>query len=672
MGIIKQLPVRKVLPLASRMLYGITKRFLSGENSLKASGEIRQIVENAPVAMAAVSLPRGDILYINKKCTELSGYTREDVPDVEQWLLLAHPDEGYRNKMREEWLRIIASLVSGEKSIDRMEGEVVCKDGSAHSVEMLASLSGSKVFVSFFDLTERIKAEEALRNSEQELLRIIEHSPVAMAIVGLHDKKVLYINRKAREISGYTFENIRDIESWWENAHPDKSERELARSEFLGKMYNIMQGVKDSDYIESTISGKGGRKFNAVTWFTVVRDKIFLTFIDMTDIKKAEEERRIMSQRMIHFEKMDSLGRLAGGIAHDFNNLLMGIQGHISLMKLDLGQDNRFRHRMETIEEQVQSGAKLTQQLLGFARGGKYEVRPTDINKFIKKHLELYGRAQKGIKIELVLAHDLKKADVDRGQMDQVLLNILVNAGHAMAGVGNLRIETMNVHFAEEEAKKENIAPGDYISIAVTDDGCGMDNATKSRIFEPFFTTKKIGEGTGMGLASAYGIVNNHGGLICVDSEAGKGSTFSIYLPVSKMNYPDKTAFPSQNIIHGGNTILLVDDEDLVRDVAGEMLRALGYKVCTAATGSEAIAKYKDMHGDIDLVILDMIMPGIGGDKVFDAMRAVDPDVKIILASGYSMNGNIQALMEKGCTGFLQKPFNMRDLSAKVAETLEE
>ncbi len=671
MVIIKQLPIRNILHLTSRMLYRTAKTLLSGVNSLEGSDEIRQIVENAPVAMAAIALPKGNILYINKKCTELSGYTRDHVPDVEQWLRLAHPDDGYRNKMREEWLRITASLLSGEDSIDRMEGEVVFKDGSVHHVEMLASLSGNKIFVSFFDLTERKKAEEALRYSEQEIRLIMELSPVAMAIVSMNDQKVLYINRKAREISGYTIGDIRDIESWWKNAHPDQSERELVRSEFMRKMQQIMQGAKNSDYIESTISGKEGRKFDVITSFSLVRDKIFLTFIDITDIKKAEEERRAMLQKMIHFEKMESLGRLAGGIAHDFNNLLMGIQGHISLMMLDLGKDHRLRHRLETIEEQVISGAKLTQQLLGFAKGGKYEVMPTDMNKFIKKHLELFGRSQKGININLFLDQDLKKTDVDRGQMDQVLLNILVNASHAMAGEGDLKIETMNVHFAEKEARKENIEPGDYISIAITDDGCGMDSATKSRIFEPFFTTKKIGEGTGMGLASAYGIVNNHGGVICVASEAGKGSTFSIYLPASRINSPNKTASLPQKITRGEKTILLVDDEDIVKDVAKEMLQALGYKVYTAANGGEAIAKYKDMHGDIDLVILDMVMPGIGGERVFDAMRAVDPNVKIILASGYSMNGNVQMLMERGFAAFLQKPFNMKGLSEKVSEVLE-
>ncbi len=402
-------------------------------------------------------------------------------------------------------------------------------------------------------------------------------------------------------------------------------------------------------------------------------------------------DRKRLQVQLQHAERMEALGTLSGGIAHDFNNLLMGIQGNISLMLLDLEFEHPHYPRLRNIEDYVKSGAELTKQLLGFARGGKYQVKPADLNALIEKSSEMFGRTKKEIKVRKKLESEIRPVEVDEGQIEQVLLNLYVNAWHAMSEGGELYLETENINLGLDDVQAFMLEPGPYVRISVRDTGVGMDEATQKRIFEPFFTTKEMGRGSGLGLASAYGIIKNHDGIINVQSQEGKGSTFNIYLPASEKNI-SKEKEAEGKVVSGTETILLVDDEEMIIDVGKAMLEKLGYRVMTARSGKEALeilsmggnggnggrdgksgeeTLSEPLTASPDLVILDMIMPEMGGGETYDVIKSIKPDVKVLLSSGYSVDGQASKILDRGCNGFIQKPFNIKDLSETMREILK-
>jgi PAS domain S-box-containing protein len=381
-------------------------------------------------------------------------------------------------------------------------------------------------------------------------------------------------------------------------------------------------------------------------------------------------EKRMMEDELVHAQKMEAVGTLAGGLAHDFNNLLTGISGYCSLLLLHRDPVSPEYEHVKSVEKLVQSGANLTRQLLGFARGGRFEVKPTDLNQLLTDTSSMFARTKREITVHEELQKDLHMAEVDRGQIEQVLLNLFVNAWQAMPGGGHLFLSTQNVRVDDTYTNRHALSPGNYVKVSVTDTGTGMDHATQQRVFEPFFTTKESGKGTGLGLSSAYGIVKKHGGLITVYSEAGRGTTFNVYLPVSKKQVVTEDASRT-DIVSSAGGVLLIDDEETIRNVGGEMLEALGYKVFIAGNGLEALALYEEKKKEIDIVVLDMVMPDMSGGETYDRLKEMNPGLKVILSSGYSMNDQTCKIMERGCNGFIQKPFNMNDLSRKLWEVLE-
>lgn len=398
--------------------------------------------------------------------------------------------------------------------------------------------------------------------------------------------------------------------------------------------------------------------------------KIVHIATDINYLKESEEEKKKLQKQLIQVQKMEAIGTLAGGIAHDFNNILMGLQGHISMFLHDIHPDHPYRTKLENMESYIRRGADLTKQLLGFARGGKYDVKPTDMNALLGKSADLFGRTRKEISIYRTFAEGLWTVDADQGQMDQVFLNLFVNASQAMPGGGNLDLRTENIVFGEADPKPVGLTQGRFVRITVTDDGVGMDKKTLDRVFEPFFTTKPKGIGSGLGLASAYGIVKNHGGGIHVYSEPEKGTTIQIYLPATEKP-PAAGEEKKEQVLTGRETILVVDDEQINVSVMMEMLEMLHYRVLPAGSGQEAIAIYLEKKAEIDLVIMDMVMPGISGGRTFDILREIDRDVAVILASGYSVEGEARMIINRGCRGFIQKPFHLQELSQKVREALD-
>ncbi|PKN32474.1 MAG: oxidoreductase, partial [Deltaproteobacteria bacterium HGW-Deltaproteobacteria-19] len=311
-----------------------------------------------------------------------------------------------------------------------------------------------------------------------------------------------------------------------------------------------------------------------------------------------------------------------------------------------------------------------TRQLLGFAREGKYEVRTLAVNDLVRKSAQFFIETRKEIDADFQLQEDVHPVEADAGQIEQVLLNLYINAGHAMPKGGYLHIQTSNVVLREEDARAFETKPGSYVRISISDTGVGMDRETLKRIFEPFFTTRAQEGGTGLGLASAYGIVRNHGGLINAYSEPGRGSTFNIYLPSSVEKVEEERQEPAQGLLAGSGGILLVDDEPMILEPAAQMLRMLGYTVYQAASGQDAVTLYFENRDRIDLVVLDMILPGMSGSQVLEMLMGINPEVRVILSSGYSLQGEVQKVMEAGCRGFIQKPYSMREMSVIIHQAL--
>jgi signal transduction histidine kinase len=390
-----------------------------------------------------------------------------------------------------------------------------------------------------------------------------------------------------------------------------------------------------------------------------------------SELKERFEEEMQIQKSLGVSEKLRALGQMASGVAHDFNNLLMGIQGHTSLMLLNVDSSHPHYQRLKKIEDSVEGGADLTKQLLDFARGEKYEVSPADLNNLIGKSSQIFGRTKEELKILKKFQKDIWTVNVDQGQITQVLLNLYVNAWQAMPGGGELHLETENVTLEGDDIKPFGLDPGNYVQISITDTGEGMDEETRQRIFDPFFTTKGIAIGTGLGLASTYGIIKNHRGIIDVHSEKDKGTTFHIYLPAAERGVKNVMDF-SEETLKGKETVLLVDDEDIILDVGKQMLKKMGYQVLLAKGAKEAIEVYKENRDKIDLVILDMIMPEMVGDEAFDRLKEIDPKIKVLLSSGYNIDGKASELLERGCNGFIQKPFGMKQLSQKIREILDK
>ncbi|SHJ81859.1 PAS domain S-box-containing protein [Desulfatibacillum alkenivorans DSM 16219] len=390
---------------------------------------------------------------------------------------------------------------------------------------------------------------------------------------------------------------------------------------------------------------------------------------DISHILEAQKEKDRLEKKLTQAQKLEAIGTLAGGVAHDFNNLLTGLQGNVSLMLQDLEPAHPHYDRIQDMEAYIAAATGLTRQLLGFARGGKYEVRTLDMNRLVDKTLHMFGRAAK----EVTIHRDFQGSwavDADSGQLEQVLLNLFVNAGQAMPDGGDLYIQTQNIQLDAVFVKPYSLEPGKYIKVSVTDTGHGMDEATQQKVFDPFFTTKDVSRGTGLGLSSAYGIIKNHQGMLTVYSAPGKGATFNIYLPAAAKAEVAMEEKASLGILYGSETLLLVDDEDVIIKTGGEILKALGYQVHLAGNAKTALEIFKQSHQEIDMVILDMIMPDMTGEEVYDQLKLIDPAVRVLLSSGYSLNGQAVEIMQKGCNGFIQKPFNLEQLSHKIREVL--
>jgi two-component system, cell cycle sensor histidine kinase and response regulator CckA len=391
---------------------------------------------------------------------------------------------------------------------------------------------------------------------------------------------------------------------------------------------------------------------------------------DITQRRRDEEEKMALESQLRQAQKMEAIGTLAGGIAHDFNNLLMAIQGNISMLLMQSDTSHPHHERLKKIERHIENGSKLTSQLLGYARKGKYEVKPIDINRVIEDTAQTFSRMRKEIRFYFSLLTNLAPIDADPSQIEQVLMNLFLNAADAMPGGGDITITTANVDHTSINSALYQPKPGCYVLMSIRDTGMGMDEKTKERIFEPFFTTKEMGRGTGLGLASVYGIIKGHQGFIEVDSTVSGGTTFHVFIPASRNTIKEIASSSTETILTGKGTILLVDDEEGILDIGKSMIETMGYQVITARTGEEAVACYEILKDQIDLVLLDMVMPGMNGGRVFDRIKGINPQVKVLLISGYSIEGEAKDILSRGCNGFMQKPFKIKELSRRIRDVI--
>ncbi|RJP42536.1 MAG: PAS domain-containing sensor histidine kinase [Desulfobacteraceae bacterium] len=642
----------------------VTDRFLMTKELRESQERFRMLND---VSFSGIMIhDNGMIMDCNAELCRMTGYAADELIGQNGVALLC---------AQESKKLLIQKIATGDQ-----EPYIITalkKDGTRFPLEVQARnipYRGRQVRVAEFrDITERKKAEQALRKSRvryrqlykeslkaEELYQSLLNSSADAILLLDADQEAQYINPAFTRIFGWTLEDLK-------GGKIRHVPRPLAES-FSKTIEKIMtdgtpiQGIetqrytRDGNILDTSISASRylDHEGNPAGVVLILRD--------------ISEQKRYQ-WHMEQTQKMESIGTLAGGIAHDFNNLLMGIQGRLSLLMLNIPSSDKRHAHLKEMEDYIIRAADLTRQLLGIARSDKIEVKTTDIKALIQKHNRLFGRTCKEVIIHEDLAPSLSPVDVDQRQIEQVLLNIYVNASHAMPGGGDLFIRASNERLDSSRTAPYDAIPGQYIRLSITDTGTGMDEAVRKRIFEPFFTTKDRDRGTGLGLASAYGIIRNHGGFINVYTEKGKGSTFNIYIPASAKVPQDETIHDDE-ILEGEGTVLLVDDEEMIRTIAEEMIRALGYQVITAGGGQEAVTVFQERRNEIDLIILDLIMPKMGGSETFDRLRVIDPDAKILLSSGYSVNGEASVVIKKGCNDFIQKPFSIHELSKKIKAVL--
>jgi len=561
---------------------------------------------------------------------------------------------------------IFKAAYAGEPQI--FEWQCYRKDGSIVELDFTISVItfGGEQFLlaSCRDITEIRQAQKTVAESELRLKTFIENSPDAFYAIDVNCN-ILQVNEAACLQTGYSRNELigmsmADIEA--------KSSIEEAAE----KCKQMDPG--DVQAFETDHRRKDGTLFPVDFQLTLINingEKLIFGFArDMTERKAMEREKENYQLRLIQAQKMEAIGTLAGGIAHDFNNLLTGIEGRASLLAHELNPDDSRLEHVNAILKHTQSATDLSAQLLGIARGGKYEVRPLDINELSRESAAMFGRTNKQIRIDTRLNDSPLVVRADRNQLEQVLLNLYINASQAMPEGGEIRLETSLSTLDEGFCAPHGIAPGRYIKISVSDTGTGIAESIQHQIFDPFFTTKEKGRGTGLGLASAYGIIKNHGGIITVHSEVDQGTQFDLYLPQSDQKIQSAPS-AGESSVKGSETILLVDDETMITEVGGAMLQKLGYHVISANSGEHAIDIIEKDLSHIQLVILDMIMPGLDGKKTFDQIRRMAPTVPVLLSSGYSMDSKTAEILEQGGNGFIQKPFNMSELSQKVRSILD-
>lgn len=523
------------------------------------------------------------------------------------------------------------------------------------------------------DIAERRLTEEKLRESESRFRLFAETAPVGV-IIADQNQNAVYASKKFVELFGYTHEDAPTVEAWFSLAYPDEKLRNHVRAEWNAAVDKARKTLSEIKPMEYPVTCKDGSVREIEFRMSATADLDFVIFTDITERKQAEEEWKKLQAQFIQAQKMESVGRLAGGVAHDFNNMLGVIIGNAEMALDQSTPSDPIRAEIQEILEAARRSADITRQLLAFARRQIIAPKMIDLNETVQGMLKMLRRL---IGEDIDLAWQPGAAvwtvKMDPSQIDQILANLCVNARDAIGGVGKITIETKNMRFNEAYCNDyPGFSPGDFVLLAVIDDGCGMDKETLHNLFEPFFTTKAVGEGTGLGLATVYGIVKQNDGFINVYSEPGKGSMFNIYLPGHAGEAAKISAETAVQIPRGhGEIVIVAEDETSILRLAQKMLTGLGYKVLAASTPIQAL-KMAETHSDkLDLLITDVVMPEMTGRDLAVRLQTIHPEIKVLFMSGYTADIIAHRSILNEDVLFIQKPFTKQELAKKVREALE-
>ncbi len=631
---------------------------------------LRLIVEGTQDHFFYVQDARGVYTYLSPSVKKITGYTLEEWKDVFTKYLTPNPMNAMVRAMREETMRSGTTApaysceifgANGRSILLEINESPILKDGKVIGIQGVAR-----------DITGRMHMERQILESRDFFNRLIDQTPMGVIVFDAKGNAV-DVNEAWMRLFGAANKNVvvGRLNLFTSPFLQDSRIQKLVSAAYAGQIvdtppFTIDPGMFRPDYAfnekEHTVH---------VRMFPVFDRSSRL--VNVVGMMEDVTDRRRLEEQLLQSQKMESIGLLAGGIAHDFNNILSAILGYSSYLKSVVYQDEKVYAHLDTIERSAVRAAELTSQLLAFARGGKYVVGPMNIHHLIEETVRLLrGSIDKSIAIETDLAASSPIIEGDGSQMQQVLMNLCVNARDAMPHGGTLKISTRRINKPDAyllSRRSEHTSA--YIRVAIADTGIGIDESIRGRIFEPFFTTKEKGKGTGLGLATAYGIIEHHGGFIGFQSKVGAGTAFFMYVPSAEG--PVVVPAPEQERTSGGQeTIFIVDDEDMIRSLVKDILAAKGYNVMAAPDGASAVALYEKQWRAIDLIILDMIMPGMGGRETMERLKQINPNVRAILSTGYSDDDRARDLMALGVKVFLQKPYRTEELSNAVRKVLDE
>ena len=638
------------------------------EEALQTERQRSQILsEYAPFGMVMIDKD-GTYRYINPKFKELFGYDLADVPDGKTWFGKAFPDPTYRHNVISAWINDSKIFAPGEKRPRVFTA--TCKDGTEKIVKLISvQLEMGEYLMTCEDITEHMHFDEALRESEERYRNLFEGSREGVYIT-TREGNFVDFNQAFLDLFGYSREELMVLQAQDSYVHPGdryRFQKEIEKSGFV-RDYEVKLRKKDGKEMDCllTASVRRGNDGTILGYQGIIQD--------ITDRKRAEKEMAVLEEQLRQSQKMEAIGRLAGGIAHDFNNILTIIKGYSQLSLSELKEGHPLKENIEGIIKSTDRATDLIRKILAFSRRQVMEMRVLDLNTLLMDLDRLLRRIiGEDIELVTVLAEDLGRVKVDPGQIEQVILNLAVNAKDAMPNGGKLTLETANTELDETYARNHiAVIPGRYVMLSMSDTGAGMSPEVKERIFEPFFTTKEKGKGTGLGLSTVYGIVKQSGGNIWVYSEPGQGTTFKIYFPREEEPLEEiRVKVVKEELPRGSETVLVVEDEEEVRKLTVRILQKQGYKVLEASQGDEALFICGQHEEPIHLLVTDVVMPGMSGRELSEHLTSLRPEIKILYMSGHTNSAIVHhGVLEPGVI-LLQKPFTPEALARKVREVLE-
>jgi PAS domain S-box-containing protein len=661
-----------------RKLKKLNQRFVELENKETELKQVQELLEKerqtffpilhrAPYGIVLIDSD-GKFIYINPAFTNITGYTLEDIFAGRDWFHRASPFPEYRQE-------IISSLKRDviQKEIERIFS-VVCKNGETKEIEFKPTLlDDGRIVVVLSDVTERKRAEDALKESEEKYRTILENIEDGYFEVDIAGNFTFFNDSLCRML-GYSKDEMIGMNN--RNYTDQENAKKLYQA--FNKVYTTGEPINGFGW--EVVAKDGTKLFGEVSVSLVKDSKGKPTGFrgiarDITERKRAEEEKAALQEELRQSQKMEAIGGLAGGIAHDFNNLLTVISGNCQLSLLELKEGDPVKGNIQEIKAAADRATSLTRQLLAFSRRQVLNMSVLDLNTIIRD-LEKMLRRVIGEDVELVtsLANDLGTVKTDPGWIEQVIMNLAVNGRDAMPSGGKLIIETNNAELDEPYTRSHvAIKPGRYVKLCVSDTGVGMVPEVREHLFEPFFTTKKKGKGTGLGLSTVYGIVKQSEGNIWVCSEPGLGTTFNIYLPrVDESLVDTREKVTREEHPGGGETILVVEDEEDVRGLTVRILERQGYRVLEASCGNDALLLSKERIEPIDMVLTDVVMPGMNGPQLADQLMHLHPKMQVLYMSGYTDNAVFhQGILGEG-VNYIQKPFTIDGLMKKMREVLDK